>query len=572
MILATRSEVSATTICLFDNHCHLQLDTLFSRVENILKNVCQHSVKYHVAKIHVCGVCPGSDWDRVSELSQRCPDIIIPSYGIHPWWIIKHFGRGHGFVASNKFHGSSRSHNSSSIDQHHQSDCWLKTLDALLTANPRAHIGECGLDKLCLVPTFVNKHAASLLSSSSSSSSTSTLPPSTAPAGAGAGADAYPDADAVAHDGLIACCCRPLNSNTSDDAAVLEQQQCIDIGTMRFQEELLWSHLMLAHKHHRVITLHCVKCWPTLVQLLQRYAKHEYRFSGRNSSSVCGVRGIILHGCSALPLDLQVHLERTGLPIFYSFGTIRLPAIPQTQIMQVQRERQCQQQRLTGVTAETETEIATETETRRQLEGVGCGAGATAEAANNADEVTTLLSVLEEALLLPPPPPMSSSVAATAVAVAVAVPQTCGECECGCVGKDDDDAGSNDCSSTSPSLPPSCPLTQLKEYKLVWGTRPQRVPRIPITRVLAESDSPDQRPTFLLPPTEVAPSATFSATSTSSDAHNCCFNEPVNVLYTYKILALIYGQSDLATFADQIRMNAAACYGEEAIMMCRDSM
>ncbi len=58
-----------------------------------------------------------ADWPAVTKLAQEHPDLITPSYGLHPWY----------------------------LDQ--RSDRWQQSLRDLLTANPSAVIGECGLDR-----------------------------------------------------------------------------------------------------------------------------------------------------------------------------------------------------------------------------------------------------------------------------------------------------------------------------------------------------------------------------------------------------------------------------------------
>lgn len=58
------------------------------------------------------------DWDRVAAMAAACPHRIVAAYGIHPW---------HAAVAA---------------------DGWEQRLRSRLTADPRATVGECGLDGL----------------------------------------------------------------------------------------------------------------------------------------------------------------------------------------------------------------------------------------------------------------------------------------------------------------------------------------------------------------------------------------------------------------------------------------
>ena len=56
------------------------------------------------------------DWDRIAALAAACPERVVAAYGIHPW---------HAETAS---------------------DGWQKRLRERLAADPRATVGECGLD------------------------------------------------------------------------------------------------------------------------------------------------------------------------------------------------------------------------------------------------------------------------------------------------------------------------------------------------------------------------------------------------------------------------------------------
>ena len=366
---------------LVDNHCHLQLGALFHGVEDAIQTASTCNIK----KIHVCGVCPGDDWDRVAELARRFPTVVVPSYGLHPWWIIEHYGTD----------------NPSS---------WKDALDQALVANPLAQVGECGLDRLCLVPSFRNNHSSA-------------------------------DRD----------CCAP------GTGAAADMDICVASNTMRFQEELLRVHLLMAHRHHRAVTLHCVKCWPELVRLLVDFA--------RRSEPGGNTRGIVLHACAPMPPDAVGQLDAAGLArrIFYSFGAPRLSG-PMSRYLQT------------------------------QLAVLG-GSGGLATSA------TAMLDLLEDTLL--------------------------------------------------PGGQASFPgqLADLKEYRLVWaGEGDKRTLRIPLESVLVETDAPDQRPTFL-------------PIHTDELEQGRAVNRPSNVVYTYKLLSLIYGVS-FAQFAEQVALNAVACYGD----------
>jgi len=66
---------------LFDTHCHLQDKRLSKVRDNIVKNALEKSIKY----FSCCGT-QEEDWDGVEALS-KTEDSIIPSFGIHPWFV-----------------------------------------------------------------------------------------------------------------------------------------------------------------------------------------------------------------------------------------------------------------------------------------------------------------------------------------------------------------------------------------------------------------------------------------------------------------------------------------------------
>lgn len=58
-----------------------------------------------------------SDWPDVAALHQKASDILLPSYGLHPWFVRE------------------------------RSADWLDRLKSLIRAQPIAGVGECGLDR-----------------------------------------------------------------------------------------------------------------------------------------------------------------------------------------------------------------------------------------------------------------------------------------------------------------------------------------------------------------------------------------------------------------------------------------
>jgi TatD DNase family protein len=98
-----------------DSHCHLQLSPLFEVADDAISNC----IKSDVTKITVCGTSPGNDWQRIMQLYERYPTLIIPNFGLHPWWIEKHLH-----------------------------DEWEKDLTVAIQNFPLSGVGECGLDKM----------------------------------------------------------------------------------------------------------------------------------------------------------------------------------------------------------------------------------------------------------------------------------------------------------------------------------------------------------------------------------------------------------------------------------------
>lgn len=94
-----------------DAHLHLQSPRLMDECDVILRQAQEAGV----TKMVVNGTCP-SDWDEVSELARRFPEIAIPSFGLHPWKTLE------------------------------AKDGWQDLLKQKLDSHPNACIGECGLD------------------------------------------------------------------------------------------------------------------------------------------------------------------------------------------------------------------------------------------------------------------------------------------------------------------------------------------------------------------------------------------------------------------------------------------
>ncbi len=99
-------------IRLYDAHNHLQDDRFGGRQEMLIKEARAAGVARMV--VNGSGV---EDWPAVAELARRFPDIVQPSFGVHPWYI------------------------------HKQPSDWFQQLERYLHTFPRAGVGEIGLDR-----------------------------------------------------------------------------------------------------------------------------------------------------------------------------------------------------------------------------------------------------------------------------------------------------------------------------------------------------------------------------------------------------------------------------------------
>eukprot|EP01034_Spumella_vulgaris_P025270 gene25270-31708_t len=196
-----------------DSHCHLQLDRLYSHFHQYVDN----ALRCGVTHFSVCGTCPGQDWARVEEIHSAYPQMVVPNFGLHPWWIRQHLSR----VSELSDPNSARDSLGSS-----SADSWESQLERLLQTVPSAGVGECGLDK-----------------------------------------------------GLLK----------------REEGQDVDWDT---QESILHSHLRLASRYNRPVTLHCVGAWGRLLDVLtEHFTSSEWATSTPRPA-------VILHSCNFLPPDM----------------------------------------------------------------------------------------------------------------------------------------------------------------------------------------------------------------------------------------------------------------------------
>lgn len=106
---------------LFDTHCHLQDERLRDGLDRVMDRARQAGVTGFVC----CGVTE-EDWPEVRRIAGRY-DGVVPAYGLHPWYLGKRSGG------------------------------WRDELRACLESDPRAAVGEIGLDHAIDSDTFAGQ-------------------------------------------------------------------------------------------------------------------------------------------------------------------------------------------------------------------------------------------------------------------------------------------------------------------------------------------------------------------------------------------------------------------------------
>lgn len=95
-----------------DSHIHLQ-DYKSKSAQQIITDMKKNGF----SKV-ICVSSQSDDWQKVADLAVLYPDFIIPSFGLHPWYISK------------------------------KNDNWLSEIRQYLHKFPFSCVGECGLDRL----------------------------------------------------------------------------------------------------------------------------------------------------------------------------------------------------------------------------------------------------------------------------------------------------------------------------------------------------------------------------------------------------------------------------------------
>ena len=99
----------------FDAHNHLQDERFGGRQDELLSEARAARVRRMV----VNGCCE-EDWPVVAALAEAHPDIVVPAFGYHPWYV------------------------------HQRTRGWHETLEGWCAGHPAAVLGEIGLDRWIL--------------------------------------------------------------------------------------------------------------------------------------------------------------------------------------------------------------------------------------------------------------------------------------------------------------------------------------------------------------------------------------------------------------------------------------
>eukprot|EP01039_Chlorochromonas_danica_P000582 gene582-627_t len=128
----------------FDAHCHLQLDRLYDEIDLVV----DHLKRQNITQCSVCATSP-DDWNRLEDLASTYPDRIIANFGLHPWWISQHFQamEGDKKEEEKKSDAKTISDYEALLGRQDITSSWVSLLERMLTRNPKAGVGECGIDR-----------------------------------------------------------------------------------------------------------------------------------------------------------------------------------------------------------------------------------------------------------------------------------------------------------------------------------------------------------------------------------------------------------------------------------------
>ena len=252
---------SQLSTVLVDAHCHLQLDPLYSRAEEAISTAKSNQISFVV----VCGTCPGDDWDRIRTLYEKHPEFIAPQFGLHPWWISRHL-------------------ESESVQQSSDTEIEIE-----------------GKGNSLPVPAPVPA-------------------PARAPEGITTTAEERKVAGSASWEDELELLLATIPSAGVGECGLDNGLKNVAMGV---QVDILRSHIRIASRHNRPVTIHCVGAWAKLLEVLKetdrdlrRVLKSSVLEEGGSGKSV---RAYVLHSCNSLPVQMVADFLK--IPnVYFSFS------------------------------------------------------------------------------------------------------------------------------------------------------------------------------------------------------------------------------------------------------------
>ena len=253
------------SISYIDAHCHLQLDPLWERRGEIVHDARQH----RVSRVLVNSTCPGEDWSRVQQLAAEYPDFVTPSYGLHPLWI----GEFASKCKKQKTGGIPKSCCSTTVKSQDERDPICLECDCLSSSKR---------SQLSIDETLVSDDILDLASTLEAALTRILTADSNA---------------CVGECGLD----KRISSKTHDKIFV----------PLEFQKLLMRVQLDVASKLRRVVSVHCVGCWGSLLEVVTK--------SKVNNAADPNPPAIILHSSNGMSIEIASRFK-TMENVYFSFS------------------------------------------------------------------------------------------------------------------------------------------------------------------------------------------------------------------------------------------------------------
>eukprot|EP00953_Heterococcus_sp_UTEX-ZZ885_P005393 3379-Heterococcus_DN1.PRE.1 len=254
---------------LYDAHCHLQMVAGSSSSSSDVSS--SSAVHDEVTAAQAAGVvravvCATSteDWAAVDTLATQHPDFVIPSFGIHPWWLAGHLARSNADASSQGIAAAAAAATiNSGADSSSSSTVWQQELRRLLLKHEHAGVGECGLDKMRRreVPLDVQQEVSSafallshaMISIVAAQSSESAL-----------------QGGILVLLSILPCVNDKANKNT----------RCLTL-----HDQVMLQQLAIAADLERVTTLHCVGAFGRMLSALQQRPRQQQQQQQQQQST-----------------------------------------------------------------------------------------------------------------------------------------------------------------------------------------------------------------------------------------------------------------------------------------------